>query len=107
MIYKVNYSRFSLNDLTGIFEYISYVLCNENAARNIVNKIMKSISLLSVTPLMHKLYDVSSCNKKNIHLFSVGNYIIIYEVNLINKEVTIDRILYSKIDLSEKFITHN
>ena len=81
MIYKISYTRTAINELTGIVEYITYNLCNKKAARDLINKITKSIDLLSIAPFMHKLYDIGPWNKMNMHIYSVNNYIVIYVVD--------------------------
>ena len=102
MIYKINYTRLFINDLTGIIEYIINVLHNKSAAKNLSDRIKKSIDLLSIAPLMHKLYDVDPWNKKNMHMFSVKNYTVFYTADLEHKEVYIVRILYKRMDLNEQ-----
>ena len=102
MIYTIRFTALSSNDLSGIFEYIAIDLGDEGAAKKLFQKIMKSIDLLSIAPLMHKLYDVYPWNKRNMHIYSVNDYSILYIVNIEKKEVIIARIVYSKMDLDEQ-----
>ena len=102
MIYKISYTRTAINELTGIVEYITYKLCNKKAAKDLVNKITKSIDLLSIAPFMHKLYDIDPWDKMNMHIYSVNNYAIVYVINLEKEEVIITHIVNSKMDINEQ-----
>ena len=100
MIYSIIYSTSSLEDLLAIYEYIGLELYNEKAATKLIEKIKKSISLLSITPYMHKIIDDYPWNKKNLRIYTVKNYSITYIVDEETKTVKIVRIIYSKMDLS-------
>lgn len=91
---NINYSPMALNDLDGIWDYIEKELCNSNAAKNTVERIMHSVDQLEVfaeigTPLS------SIIEIENDYRFLIsGNYMVFYRVR--DKEVYIDRILYRR-----------
>ena len=102
MIYKIEYSENSLEDLKAIYEYIAYELFAPTTASNQVNRIIKAISLLDRTPFMYKAYEEEPWKSKGLHIFSVDNYNILYLPNKKLKRVDIVRIIYGGRDLPKE-----
>ena len=94
MIYKIDYSENSLEDLKNIYEYIAFELFSPITASTQVKRIIKAISLLKRTPFMYKVYEEEPWQSKGIHIFSVDSYCIFYLPNKKSKSVTIVRIVY-------------
>lgn len=99
MIYKIDYSENSLEDLKNIYEYIAFELFSPITASNQVTRITQAISLLKRTPFMYKSYEEEHWKPKGLHIFSVDSYNIIYLPNKKSKSVTIVRIVYGGRDL--------
>ena len=91
---NINYSPISLKDLDDIWDYIEKELSNLNAAKNTVEKIMRSVDQLEEfaeigTPLS------SIIEIENDYRFLIsGNYMVFYRVH--DKKVYVDRILYRR-----------
>lgn len=93
---NVHYSPKARNDLDEIWEYISFELCNPQAAENTVNKIMDAIDQLEnfseIGTLLSAVTDVES----DYRFLTSGNYKVFYRS--IGQDVYIDRVLYGRRD---------
>ena len=93
---NIHYSPEAQNDLDEIWEYISFELCNPQAAENTVNKIMDTVDELEcfseIGALLSSVTDVES----DYHFLTSGNYMVFYRVN--KQDVYIDRVLYGRRD---------
>ena len=93
----IYYSPEAQNDLDGIWDYITYDLCNPDAAENTVNRILDTIDRLETfsaeigTPLAF-VTDIES----DYRFLVSGNYLAFYRI--CGTDVYVDRILYSKRD---------
>lgn len=93
---NIHYSPKSRNDLDEIWEYISFELCDPQAAENTVNKIMDAIDELeNFSEIGAPLSSVADVESDYRFLVS-GNYIAFYRVSMQN--IYIDRILYGRRD---------
>lgn len=93
---NIHYSREAQSDLDEIWEYISFELCNPQAAENTVNKIMDTVDELEVfSEIGTTLSSVTDMESDYCFLVS-GNYIIFYRVA--GQDVYIDRVLYGRRD---------
>ena len=92
---KILISPEAKNDLLEIGNYITFTLHNESAARNVINKIRKTVFLLrqfpnAGTPLNKPVTRIL------YHYLICGNYMIFY--HLADETAHIDRILYGRRD---------
>lgn len=93
---ELHYSPDALNDLDGIWNYISQNLCNPIAAQNTVNGIMNAIDMLADQPEMGTpLFFMSGLNS-GYRFVIHGSYMAFYRTN--KTDVFIDRVLYGKSD---------
>ena len=99
MIYKIDYSENSLEDLKNIYEYIAFELFSPITASNQVSRITQAISLLKRTPFMYKSYEEEPWKSKGLHNYTVDNYSIFYLPNKKSKSVIIVRVVYGGRDL--------
>ncbi len=93
---SIHYSPKAQNDLDEIWEYISFELCNPQAAENTVNKIMDTVDKLEsfseTGALLSSVIDIES----DYRFLTCGNYMVFYRVN--EQDVYIDRVLYGRRD---------
>lgn len=95
---KLLISPEALEDLKSIKKYISGELCNEQAAQNVVSKIMKSIRTLERFPKTGTLLS-SKANIVTGYRFIVsGNYLTFYRIE--DETVYISRVLYGRRDFN-------
>ena len=91
---KVTYSPEALQDLDDIGDYIAVELSSPQAALHILDDIIDSIDLLIDNPLMGaNLSAITGITSEHRYLV-VKKYLVFYRH--INKNIFIDRILYSR-----------
>lgn len=83
-----------------IYEYIAYDLEEKRIAIKLVNTIMTKLKNLEVFPFAYKLYKKE--DNFEYRKFIVKNYIIIYKINLKEKEIFILRIYNQKLNYKKK-----
>ena len=85
-----------------IYEYIAYDLEEKKIAIKLVNTIMTKLQSLEIFPFAHELYKKEE-NFEYRRLI-VKNYIIIYKINLEEKQIFILRIYNQKFNYNKKSI---
>lgn len=98
--YNIIQDRRFKRDLMKIYEYIAYDLEEKRIAIKLVNTIMTKLKNLEVFPFAYKLYKKE--DNFEYRKFIVKNYIIIYKINLKEKEIFILRIYNQKLNYKKK-----
>ena len=93
-MYKISFSPEAVDDLKEIKRYIKDELCNEQAAKNTVAKILKKIKILSDFPESSSSLSVIIGFDADYRYLICDNYIAFYRIE--NKNVLIVRILYGR-----------
>lgn len=93
---SIRYSPESLDDLDEIWEYVSFELCNPQAAENTVNKIMDTVDELESFPEIGVPLSSVTGMESDYRFLTSGNYMVFYRVN--GREIYIDRVLYGRRD---------
>lgn len=96
MTYRIRYTKIFQKELEKIHNYIEKKLFAPKSADRLVEKVRKEVEELKNTPRAFCLLGKSKDGNIEKHRLIVKNYIIIYQVNLIKKEVQILHIFYSK-----------
>ena len=94
--HKIIWSPRALEELNRSYKYISYNLMETNTARNLYNKIMKSVSGLKYFPGRYPDLSYYGNADKNFRRLRVDNFIIIYRVNSKTRDIFILHIFHSK-----------
>lgn len=84
--------------IESIVRYISYDLCNKQAALMLLEKIENSINGLKDFPNSHSLIDREPWRNLGVRKVYAKSYIIYYRVNENEKRVYVMAIVYSKRD---------
>lgn len=93
---SIHYSREARNDLDEIWEYITFELCNPQAAESTVNKIMDAVDELeNFSETGASLSSVTDI-ENDYRFLTSGKYMVFYRVN--GQDVYIDRVLYGRRD---------
>jgi len=80
--------------LKKIYKYITDELKEQNIAQKMMQKIMRSLKILEEFPFAHKL--LRKTKKFEYRKVIIKNYIIIYKINLKEKEINILHIYNQK-----------
>ena len=98
MIYRVERTIPSENDLDGILNYILFKLMNRKAAADLLAQYEEKLLILRETPYLYGLSHNECLAQKGYHQFDFGNYIAFYTIDDISRVVYIVRIFYKKQD---------
>ena len=93
-MYKVSFSPEAVDDLKGIKQYIKDELCNEQAAKNTVAKILKKVKMLSDFPESGSNLSAIIGFDTDYRYLVCDNYIAFYRIE--DKNVLIVRVLYGR-----------
>ncbi|MBQ2794854.1 MAG: type II toxin-antitoxin system RelE/ParE family toxin [Oscillospiraceae bacterium] len=93
-MYKISFSPEAVDDLKEIKQYIKDELCNEQAAKNTVAKILKKVKMLSDFPESGSSLSAIIGFDTDYRYLVCDNYIAFYRIE--NKNVLMVRILYGK-----------
>ena len=86
----------AVSDIDDIFDYISNVLKEPNAAERICDSIETAIYSLRQLPLRYAVIDEEPFASREIRKIPVKSYIVFYTVD--NSEVHILRVMYGRRD---------
>ena len=101
MIWKVNYTEDAVQDLQGIFDYISGVLLELVTAANQTDRIMDAADSLGHMPLRYRLYDKEPWRLRGLRVMPVDNYLVFYLPDEAKESVAIIRIMYGGRDIDK------
>ena len=93
-MYKISFSPEAVDDIKEMKQYIKDELCNEQAAKNTVAKILKKIKLLSDFPESGSSLSAIIGFDTDYRYLVCDNYIVFYRIE--NKNVLIVRVLYGR-----------
>jgi len=101
MIWRVEYTDNALEDLQGIFDYISLDLLEPVTAANQTDRIMDAADSLDNMPQRHRLYDKEPWRSRGLRVLPVDNYVIFYLPDETKNIVFIIRIIYGGRDIDK------
>jgi len=94
MEYKLTITEAANQDMDKIFSYIFNHLCNPKAAVDIADAIEGKYDEVCMNPYMFEESRDMALKNKGYHRLPVQNYIILYKIDEMNREVIIMRIFY-------------
>lgn len=94
--YSVKLYTNAFNDLDNIYNYIAEEIKEPNIAEKIISTIESAIISLEIMPNRGALRKTGVYKNKDYRQLMIGNYIIVYKVYNIKKEVHIVHIRYSR-----------
>ena len=92
--YKIIIEKWTQKDIESIYNYICINLVNKESAIKLLNKINEKFDSIALFPKSAPLLNNDYVTNKNIRKLLIDNYIAFYEVDDINKEIRIIRIIY-------------
>lgn len=92
--YRITIEKYAQKDIESIYNYICDNLVNKEAAIKLLNKINEKFDSIALFPKSAPLLNNDYVRNKNIRKLLIDNYIAFYEVDDINKEIKIIRIIY-------------
>ena len=102
MTWNVYYTNDALEDLQGIYDYISEILIEPGIAVKQTDRILDAADSLDAMPLRHRLYDHEPWRSKGLRILPVDNYVIFYLPDELKNIVAIVRIMYGGRDVDKQ-----
>ena len=101
MTYSVVISDTAIEDLRGIFNYISNELFSPDTAKQIYSRLYDAIMSLDAMPHRFHKFELWNDDGMCVRYFPVSGYSVFYAVEDNKRLVTILRVLYGKRDFSK------
>ena len=102
-IYQVIFMPTVLREIREIYNYITYELYAEIAAKRLIQLVEIEISKLVYAPKIHRIIDKYDEVKRKYRRIVVKNYIILYTVDEENRIVYISHMYYGKRNYFKKY----
>ena len=99
--YKVTYSADALEDLRGIYKYLSEELLIPQTAQSFVDRIRSAVKDLNFMPSRHQLVSREPFKGMGMRQLVVQNFVVYYIVDSEESTVTVVRIIYGSRDIAE------
>ena len=95
-MYNVITSASFEKDLDNIIKYFINSLNSKNAAVHLLDRTEEITSHISENPYMYPVYHDKKITEREYHYSVIGNFILFYTINEINKTVVLSRLLYGR-----------
>ena len=99
--YDVHYAPQAVDDLRGIYAYISQSLLEPNTALKQTQRIRESVRSLQTMPARYPLAEFEPWHSLGIRKLPIDNYVVFYLVNAELHTVTVYRIFYGSRNIPE------
>lgn len=93
-MYKLSFLPIAKQDIDNIIYYISNVLNNRIAARNLSNNFIKGANSILDFPYGLPAYESSKKLEYEYRCLRIKNFLMFYTINENNKTITIVRVIY-------------
>lgn len=93
---EVKFTEECVEEMLEIYEYISYNLKENTAAKRFISNVMDKILNLSKTPELYTKIGKTDKLKREYHRIVIKNYIILYTVDYDKNKIYISRLIYGK-----------
>jgi len=99
-MYRLEFLPIAKEDIDGIISYVSNNLKNKTAARKLANGFIKGANDILQYPYGISIYNQLGKLDNEYRCFKVNNFLMFYTTNEKEQIITIVRVLYSKMDIS-------
>lgn len=98
--YKIEFLPIAKKDIDNIIYYISYNLKNITTSRKLRDLFLNSLDYITEFSYGNSIYKFKKALKYEYRSYRVKNFLIFYTINEKKKLITIVRVLYQKMDIS-------
>lgn len=99
-MYKIEFLPIAKKDIDNIIYYISYNLKNITASKKLRDLFISKLDDIVEFPYRNSVYQPIGTLKNEYRSYRMKNFLIFYLINEDEKLITIVRILYQKMDIS-------
>ena len=83
------------DDIRNIHAYISNTLLEPAIAKNLIDRLLKSVGELSELPLRHPIYEKEPWQSRALRKMTVGNYVVFYLTREETRSVIVLHVFYA------------
>ncbi len=95
-IFEVEFTDECIKEMTGIYEYISNNLKEDNAAKQLMTEVTYRVLDLANAPELYMKIGKVDRLKRQYHRMVVKNYVILYTIDFEKRKVYISRMIYGR-----------
>ena len=99
-MYKIEFLPIPKEDIDHIIYHISHHLKNISASKKLRSLFMNSLDYILQFPYGNPVYQTTGTLKNEYRSYRVENFLMFYHINEDEKIITIVRVLYQKMDIS-------
>ncbi len=99
--YGFRFTPLALRDIDEALSYIADTLANGQAAEKLFQDIEKAIDTVCEFPFSSADCKIFLVQDENIRHIPVGNFILVYEVKEVEKQINILRFRYTRMNLTK------
>lgn len=96
--YRIQLTPIAERDITAIGDYITYRLLQPDISYNLINNILKSITLLKSFPYKYPLVQNCYLSARGIRCMPIKNYFVFYKISEVKQIIIILRVGYKHRD---------
>lgn len=100
-MYNLEILPIAKKDMDEIIYYISHNLKNIIVSRKLLEHFIKAFDSIIDFPYGYSVYQSGKTLENEYRIFRVKNFLMFYTINEKEKVITIVRVLYQKMDVSE------
>ncbi|MBR2828379.1 MAG: type II toxin-antitoxin system RelE/ParE family toxin [Bacilli bacterium] len=101
-MFKLNFLPTAKKDMDDIIYYISNIIKNKTAAHKLANDFINGANSILEFPYASPIYKTTKRLRQDFRIFKIKNFLMFYTINEKDKEVTIVRVLYQKMDVNKR-----
>lgn len=106
MMFDVQISEQADKDLREIYEYITFTLMSPDSAVGLLDRLEEAIGNLDHMPKRYRRYESEPWRSRGLRFFPVDNYLVFYIPDEELEVVTVIRVLYGGMDVSNELRRH-
>ena len=95
MTYKYSFTKLCSQDLDEALQYICETLCNKAAAQKLNNTFLETVNTITAFPYSFPDCNIYLIEDKNIRHALINNFVLIYYIDDVNKEIFLLRFQFS------------
>lgn len=94
--FEVEFTNECIEEMDGIYEYISNNLSENNAAKRLMKEVTNKVLNLKKAPELYMKIGKNDRLKREYHRMIVKNYVVLYTIDYEKRKVYISHMIYGK-----------
>lgn len=95
-IFEVEFTEQCIEEMTAIYDYISDILKENEAAKRLISQVNEKVLELSESPELYMKIGKVDRLKREYHRMVVKNYVVLYTIDYEKRKVYVSRMIYGR-----------